>query len=131
LTATSSPASPILGYTDTATVKLDFDDTSFRTVRYWAFRTMRWFNLHGFIILKSRANCYHVVFDRAVSWSKNLHIVAWVSLLSRNERVTTYCLMQCIKESSTLRVSPKGEKPSPRIVYGEHYAFSVWDNRET
>ena len=25
--------------------------------------------------------------------------------------------MQCIKESSTLRVSPKKEKPSPRIVY--------------
>lgn len=27
--------------------------------------------------------------------------------------------MQCIKKSSTLRVGPKGEKPSPRIVYRE------------
>ena len=25
--------------------------------------------------------------------------------------------MQCIKEETTLRVSPKGAKPSPRIVY--------------
>ena len=27
--------------------------------------------------------------------------------------------MQCIKQSSTLRVSRKGDKPSPRIVYRE------------
>jgi len=26
-------------------------------------------------------------------------------------------LMQCIKEGSTLRISPKMGKPSPRIVY--------------
>jgi len=28
-----------------------------------------------------------------------------------------YVLMQGIKENSTLRVVPKGEKPSPRLVY--------------
>ncbi|MEX2739273.1 MAG: hypothetical protein Q6356_009430, partial [Candidatus Wukongarchaeota archaeon] len=28
-----------------------------------------------------------------------------------------WLLMQCIKQSSTLRISSKGEKPSPRIVF--------------
>lgn len=27
--------------------------------------------------------------------------------------------MQCIKEGSTLRISPKKDKPSPRVVYRE------------
>ena len=36
---------PILGYSDISTVKLDFDDTEFRTVKYWAFRTMKGLSL--------------------------------------------------------------------------------------
>jgi len=111
----------VLGYTDVETVKLDFDNTCFRTVKYWAFRTMRWFRLGGFVILKSSKNCYHVVFNRRVSWSENMKIVAWVSLQSRVVKLEKWFLMQCIKEESTLRVSAKREKPSPRIVfcYGE------------
>ena len=108
---------PIIGYSDTETVKLDFDNASFRTVRYWAKRAMKWFKLGGFLILKSSANHYHVVFNRCVSWSENIHVLAWVSLLSHNKKAQRYALMQCIKESSTLRISPKKQKPSPRIVY--------------
>ena len=107
----------ILGYSDTETVKLDFDDASFKTVRFWARRAVRWFKLGGFIILKSSERCYHVIFDRRVSWSENMHILAWVSLLSHNKKAQRYALMQCIKESSTLRASPKKQKSSPRIVY--------------
>jgi hypothetical protein len=44
-------------------------------------------------------------------------IVAWVSLLSNNKGTQKYHLMQCIKQSSTLRISKKRQKPSPRIVY--------------
>ena len=77
---------------------------------------MRWFNLGSFIVLKSSENCYHVVFNRAVSWQENMKIVAWVSLLSHNDAVLRWFQMQCIKGSSTLRVSPKMDKPSPRIV---------------
>ena len=98
---------------------LDFDDASFRTVRFWARRAMNWFKLWGFLILKSSERCYHVVFDRPVSWSENMHVVAWVALHSHNRGLNTWHKMQCIKEASTLRVSPKGEKPSPRIVYRE------------
>ena len=109
----------ILGFTDNETVMLDFDDTTFRTVQYWARRAMKWFKLGGFIILKSSEDCYHVIFDRPVSWSENMKIVAWTALLSHKQKLQRWHLMQCIKESSTLRVSPKMSKPSPRIVYRE------------
>jgi hypothetical protein len=112
-----SPSLPVLGYSDISTVKLDFDDTPFKTVKYWALRAMRWFRLKGFVILKSSENHYHVVFDRSVTWEKNMHIVAWVALESGNQKLKDYLVMQCIKESSTLRVSGKGERPSPRIVF--------------
>jgi hypothetical protein len=70
-----------------------------------------------FIILKSSGNSYHVVFNRAVSWSRNVHIMCWVAMFSGIESLRKYVWMQDIKESSTLRVGPKGEKPSPRVVY--------------
>jgi hypothetical protein len=95
LTETSSPK-PILGYTDNETVMLDFDDSPFKTIKYWALRTMIWFNLRGFNILKSSVNCYHVVFNRKVSWSENIKIVAWTSLVSRHESLKQWFLMQCI-----------------------------------
>jgi len=109
----------ILGFTDTETVMLDFDNTTFKTIRYWARRAKKWHKLGGFIILKSSEGCYHVVFDRPVSWSENLKVVAWVALLSRKFELQRWLLMQCIKQSSTLRVSSKMNKPSPRIVYRE------------
>ena len=107
----------IIGYSDIETVKLDFDYTPFKTVRYFAFLTLKRFKLGGFIILKSSMNCYHVVFDRRVSWSENMRIVAWVGLLCKNRFLLKWFVMQCIKEESTLRVSCKREKPSPRIVF--------------
>jgi hypothetical protein len=112
-----SKASPILGFSDTETVKLDFDEVSFSFVKRWALRVMKWFKLRGFMVLKSSETCYHVVFDRVVSWSENMRIVAWVSLQSHSGSLCKWFLMQCIKGCSTLRVSPKREKPSPRIVY--------------
>ena len=107
----------IIGYTDTETVKLDFDNTPFKQAKHWASRTIEWFKLEGFIILKSSKSNYHVVFDRTVSWKENMKIVAWVSLLSHNMKLLKWFVMQCIKEGSTLRVSPKRNKPSPRVVY--------------
>lgn len=49
--------------------------------------------------------------------AENVKIVAWISLYSRKVKLDRWFHMQCIKEESTLRVSPKGKKPSPRIVY--------------
>jgi len=107
----------VVGFTDDETVMLDFDCTPFKTVRYWAFRVMKWFRLEGFVILKSSTRNYHVVFNRRVSWRENMRVVAWVSLLSHNPMLEKWFVMQCIKEASTLRVSPKRDKPTPRIVF--------------
>jgi hypothetical protein len=96
---------------------VDFDATPFRKVKYWASRANAWFRLQGFLILKSSENNYHVVFNRKVSWKRNMKIVAWVALQAHNSKLVKWFLMQCIKESSTLRVSPKKQKPAPRIVY--------------
>lgn len=96
---------------------LDFDNTTFKEVKHWALRAMRWFKLEGFIILESSENHYHVVFNRKVTWSENMRIVAWIALLSNNPMLQKWFIMQCIKEGSTLRVSPKTNKPCPRIVF--------------
>ena len=44
-------------------------------------------------------------------------IVGWVAVCSRNSKLKDWLPMQCIKGGSTLRVAPKGDKPSPRLVY--------------
>lgn len=60
----------ILGYSDEDTVKLDLDEMPFSKVKYWASKALKHFKLGGFIILKSSKNCYHVIFNRTVSWLK-------------------------------------------------------------
>ena len=95
--------SSVLGYTDHETVMLDLDDTTFKTVRYWARKAMKWFNLEGFLILKSSDGCYHVVFNRKVDWSRNMHVVAWVALRSHNKGIQRWHIMQCIKDARALR----------------------------
>ena len=111
----------IFGVTSIEIVMLDFDDTDFKTVNYWAERAMKWFDLGGYLILKSSSGCYHVVFNRSVDWAENMCVVAWVAYLSKNEGLQRWHRMQCIKMKSTLRIGPKNEKKSPRIVrrFGE------------
>ena len=106
----------IFGVTSIDVAMLDFDDTDFKTVNYWAERAMKWFELGGYLILKSSPGCYHVVFNRSVDWAENMSVVAWVALFSHNEGLQRWHLMQCIKMKSTLRIGPKNKKKSPRIV---------------
>ena len=109
----------MIGFTDTETVMLDFDHMPLDEVKYRAKGAMRYFKLEGFIILESSENCYHVVFNRRVSWSENMSIVASVTLRSYNRGLRRWQLMQCRKRSATLRLSRKGVKPPPKIVYQE------------
>ena len=104
------------GISSTEAVMLDFDNTDFKTVNYWATRAMNWYNLSGFLIQKTSPGCYHVVFNKRVSWAENMSVVAWVALLSSNKGLQRWHRMQCIKMKSTLRIGPKNEKNSPRIV---------------
>ncbi|MCW4040726.1 MAG: hypothetical protein NWE83_08255 [Candidatus Bathyarchaeota archaeon] len=116
LIETLNPGNPTLGCTDDETVMLDFDNTSFADVLVYAQPALKHFRLQGFIILESSDENYHVVFDRKVSWSENIQIVAWVSLIAQHDGLLKWFRMQRIKQSSTLRVSAKHDKPMPRIV---------------
>ena len=107
----------LLGLTDTETVKLDCDESSFQSVKCLAEKTLKKFNLEGFIILRSSKNNYHVVFNREVEWSENVSIMSWVVLTNKKPKLLKWFLLQCIRKASTLRVSSKGDKPSPRIVF--------------
>lgn len=109
----------VLGFTDDETVMLDLDETTFREVKYWAKRALEFFDLGGFLIMKSSKGNYHVVFNRKISWTENMSIVASIAIQTKHEGLKKWFLLQCRKKSSTLRVGPKGEKPSPRIVYRE------------
>jgi hypothetical protein len=107
------------GTAEVDTVELDFDHTPFKTVKHWALKTCKRFNLKGFIILRSSENNYHVVFDLKVTWRQFAEAVAWVVLMSHHKGLEKWFLMQMIKRTSTLRVSKKKDKPEPRIVF--HY----------
>lgn len=124
----------VLGDWDTDTVRLDFDDTSLAEVLLWCYRSLFFFKLEGFIVLQSsmknyivkqkgrifyrfQKGSYLVIFNRPVSWSFNVHIMNWVSLESGNENLQKYVRMQCIKETSTVRISGKGKKPIPKPVF--------------
>jgi hypothetical protein len=112
-----SIAKPILGLTDFKTVMLDFDNSKFKSVKYWSKKAMEKYDLGGFIILISSKNSYHVVFNRYVSQGENRSVIAWVAIVSKNVSMLRYLAMQCIKGVSTVRISEKNDKPPPRIVY--------------
>lgn len=128
----------VLGDQHTDIVKLDFDNTVYDEVLLWAYRTLFWFKLGGFIIFQSsiknyvvkrkgrifycfKKGSYHVIFNRPVDWAENVRIMNWVALESGNEGLRKYVIMQCIKRTSTLRISPKGKKPIPKPIF--HYGL--------
>jgi hypothetical protein len=41
----------------------------------------------------------------------------WVALESGNLNLQSYVRMQCIKETSTVRISRKGRKPVPKVIF--------------
>jgi hypothetical protein len=124
----------VLGDWDKETVRLDWDDTALAEVKLWSLRACRWFKLEGFIILRSsmknylvkdkkkivysfKRGSYLVIFDRPVNWESNVKIMNWVALESGNVNLQKYVRMQCIKKTSTVRISSKGNKPAPSIVF--------------
>lgn len=58
-----------------------------------------------------------MVFDRYVSWETNMDIVGWVAVCSKSVPVLRFLAMQCIKKASTLRISGKLGRYSPRVFY--------------
>jgi hypothetical protein len=119
------------------TVQADLDMMSKEKAIYLLHRALNWFDLGGAILLESSKKeyvakkkgsrgkvtyryterNYLAVFDRPVSWIDNVAIMNWIALESKSESLKLWVRMQCIKKSSTVRLSPKGSKPMPRIVY--------------
>ena len=111
-----SPDWAFLGNWDRETVKLDFDNMKLAQVKVLCRRASRRWKLQGFRIFRSSPKHYHAVFSRKMlSWERNLQVTAWVAEMSNNEKVKDYALMQAIQRASTLRVSPKEEKPSYKM----------------
>jgi hypothetical protein len=124
----------VLGDWSKDTVRLDFDDMPLKEVKLWALRVLNWFKMQGFIILKSSMKnyvvkqkrkivyslkkcSYLVIFNRKVTWASNVKIMNWAHLESGNLNLQKYVTMQCIKGTSTVRISSKGNKPAPSIVF--------------
>jgi hypothetical protein len=95
---------------------MDCDDMILDDVRESCRKAMRKFRLRGFRIFYSSEKHYHAVFDRIVTWEKNCQVMAWIAIDSHNLNVKNFALMQIIKGNSSLRIGPKGDKPSPRAV---------------
>lgn len=108
----------VLGFTDQETLKCDFDDCKFGDAKQLAEKITKRFKMGGYILLRSSKDNYHAIFDREVTWSENISIMSWVALTFKNKTgFLRWFLLQGIRQASTLRVSSKKEKSSPRIVF--------------
>lgn len=68
-------------------------------------------------VFRHRTHGYHIIFNRKVSEMENHSIIAWLCLYLKDENLTKWFLMQCIKQTITLRIGFKGNKRPPKIVY--------------
>ena len=68
------------------------------------------------VVFQYRTKGYHIVFNREVSALENYSILAWLCLQLKDENLTKWFLMQCIKQTVTLRCGFKGCKNPPREV---------------
>ena len=115
----------VLGYSSENTVMLDLDNFSFKEIKKLAMRFMKNQNckgysiqkLDGLLILKSSKRHYHAVFDRHVDWAENTKYIGYACLWTHRIELLKWVVMQLVKGCSTIRVSNKGAKKPPRIVY--------------
>jgi hypothetical protein len=64
-----------------------------------------------------KSKSYHTVFNGEVSKDELQSILAWLCLFTKDNKVTTWFLLQLIKGTYTLRIGFKGKKKPPKIVY--------------
>ena len=126
----------VLGDWDNDIVKIDWDERSIVDVKHWSFMLNKRYKLGGFIILRSsikthkvwnenhtevvyryKTGSFHTVFNRAVSWSSLISILAWLCLTVKDEILSKWFFMQLIKGTFTLRHGFKKRKGIPKIVY--------------
>jgi hypothetical protein len=126
----------VLGDWDDDIVKVDWDERSLCEVKRLSMMMNNRYNLDGFIILQSsttlhkirneslteiaytyKTKSYHTVFNRKVSFNELNSILAWLCLLTKDNNIIEWFLLQMIKGTYTLRHGFKGRKKPPKIVY--------------
>jgi hypothetical protein len=125
-----------LGDWDNDIVKIDWDERGIVEVKRFSRLLLERYNLDGYIILQSSTThhkvrdetldhacykyttkSYHTVFNRKVSNDKLNEALAWLCLFTKDNKLTTWFLLQLIKGTYTLRHGFKGKKRPPKIVY--------------
>jgi hypothetical protein len=71
----------------------------------------------GKVVYRYLKGSYLCIFDRPVKWETNVKIMNWVALESGNVNLQRYVRMQCIKQTSTVRISRKEKKPIPKVAF--------------
>ena len=99
-----------IGFVTTKGVLLDLDNMTFKKAKWIAKILMEEFKLEGFLLIKSSAKSYHVVFNKYLSWRKITQV-----LFSRYECLR-YAVMQMQNGHMTLRISGKNGKNKPKLM---------------
>lgn len=133
--------SSILGDCGNNILKVESDNLfSLREIKHYAHMLNKRYHLDGFIILQSsvktheiwnvetnikenvvyryKTRNYHIVFNRKIKSVAELHsIIAWLCLITKDWNLILWFLLQCVKQTITLRNGFKGRIRPPRIVY--------------
>lgn len=97
----------VIGYTSRITPMVDIDSQSLKKVKWVSMLAMKHFKLEGFIILNSSKYNYHVVFNKPLKFEDCLRVAGWIGIMLNNPHIWKWVSMQAIKQSMTLRISPK------------------------
>jgi len=125
----------VIGDWDTDIVKVDWDERGLVEVKRLSMLMNNRYGLDGFIILESstkphkvrnealtaiaykyKTKSYHTVFNKKVSPNELNSVLAWLCLLTKDNKLITWFLLQLIKGTYTLRHGFKKRKQPPRIV---------------
>lgn len=95
-------ASSILGFTDSATIRLDFDDMRIESVKYWALKINGKPKLGGGMILRLSEDAYHMAF--AVMFLGQRTWALWLGLPSSRRVFHCSDILRCnaLRELSLL-----------------------------
>jgi hypothetical protein len=109
--------SSIMAYSNRDTVMLDLDDVDLEKAKAICDDLLDTYSLGNYCIAESSPGSHHAVFDRRVDWCEKLSYVAHVLLKNDLPKLNAWLLNHIRKGYMDLRVTPKGGKTTPKIVY--------------
>lgn len=113
---------PMLGFTADNGVMFDLDHYKFETVEKIAENFLEQHKLKGYLIIETSKNCYSIIFNKYLKWKDVLTIMGKLYFYLGGRKTAhgrhygEWLILQIIKQASTIRVSPKGNKPKPKLI---------------